>query len=175
MPRIIFAASIVCLWASIAAGQPAPLKPALAGLDFLIGRWTGVDGRVADTGGTSKGSSVITAQAGGAVLLRQDHTDLFDAGGKPLGGFDQIMTVYVEAGSLRADYLDGDHVIHYTSATVDPGKSVVFISAASPGVPVFRLRYELQTPDTLGVSFAMAAPGQSEFHDIATGALRKSG
>ena len=52
-----------------------------------------------------------------------------------MGGFDQIMMIYPEAGTVRADYSDGVHVIHYVSAMVEPGAAVTFTSAASPHLP----------------------------------------
>jgi hypothetical protein len=160
-------------WVGPVSADVPPLKPALAPIGFLIGRWTG-GGKVADTGGSARGVSLITAEAGGAVLLRHDHNDLFDAAGKPSGGFDQIMMIYAEAGGLRAEYSDGDHMIHYAWAEIVPGRSVSFTSAALPGAPVFRLRYELTGPDTLAVAFAVAPPGQSVFQPIATGELHRS-
>jgi len=104
------------------------------------------------------GSSTIQPVANGAALLRRDHTDLFDAAGKPTSGFDQIMMIYAEGRAFHADYLDGSHVIHYTSAVVVPGKSVTFATSVQPGVPGFRLAYALATPTLLSVSFSTALP-----------------
>ena len=157
-----------------ATAQSASLKPALSGISFLVGTWTGGTGKVADTGGTSRGSSTITAEVGGSVLIRRDHTDLFGADGKPSGSFEQVMMIYPEGGTLHADYSDGEHIIHYTSAAVVPGRSVVFTTAASAGAPSFRLRYEKADAQTLAIRFEMAPPGQTDFHAIATGTLRKS-
>jgi hypothetical protein len=84
------------------------------------------------------------------------------------------MLIYPEAGTIHADYSDGQHVIHYTGATVIPGKSVTFTSAALPGAPTFQLTYLLQRPDTLGLTFGMAPPGQKTVHPIATGTLKRS-
>lgn len=165
----------MALLAGAAGAQSAPLKLGLAGLAFLIGDWASGRGRVAQTGGTSTGSSSIEPVAGGAALLRRDHTNLFDASGKSAGGFDQVMMIYPQGDTLRADYVDGGHVIHYTSAVVVAGKSVTFASEARPGVPAFRLSYTLATPATLAVSFSMAPPGTTEFHPIATGTLTKAG
>src|SRR4051812_10314990 len=89
----------------MARAQPAAtLKAPLAGIGFLVGDWASDNGKVADTGGTSKGASHVTVQADGWMLLRQDHNQLFDAHGKPAGGFSQTMVVYPEGGTLRADY-----------------------------------------------------------------------
>jgi hypothetical protein len=165
-------AMALCVAASASANTP-PLKPDLASIGFLVGRWESGDGKVADTGGTSKGSSVVTVEANGEALLRRDHTDLFDAKRTPSGGFDQIMLIYPEGGTIHADYSDGQHVVHYTSATVVSGKSVTFSSAAQTGAPTFTLSYELHAPDTLSVTFGMTPPGQTEFRPIATGTLRK--
>jgi hypothetical protein len=169
--------SIVLLSALAAPSraQSVTLKPELAGIGFLVGSWGSGTGTVAETGGTSRGSSTIAPEANGSALLRRDHTDLFDRTGKPSGSFDQIMLIYPEAGTLHADYADGDHVIHYTSATVVPGTSVVFTTGTSPGAPAFRLSYVKSDSDTLAVTFEIAPPGQTTFHSIATGTLRKNG
>ncbi len=151
----------------------APLQPPLAGLSFLLGTWRSGTGQVADTGGTARGVSAMTSEAGGAVLLRRDHTDLFDKTGKPQGGFDILMIVHAVPGGLAAAYFDGAHVIQYDKVTVVPGKSVVFATDPSPGAPTFRLAYAL-TAGTLSVMFGMAPPGQAAFHPIASGTLLKS-
>lgn len=154
--------------------QAAPLDPALADVGFLVGQWSSADGKVADTGGSSKGTSSITVEANGHVLLRRDHTDLFDRDGKPAGGFEQIMMIYPEGGALHADYSDGRHVIHYDSAAVVAGRSVAFTSVHRDGAPTFRLSYELIQPETLTITFAMAPPGQSQFQPVASGTAHKS-
>ncbi len=171
------ALAFALLLAPAALARQAPqdaAKDPLAGIEFLVGHWTSDDGKVADTGGTSKGSSDITPEANGHALLRRDHTDLFDAQGKPAGGFEQIMLIYPENGTLHADYTDGQHVIHYAGATVVPGKSVVFSSAANAGAPVFRLSYALQDARTLSIGFGMIPPGQTELREIARGTARKT-
>lgn len=168
-PAFLF--SVVC---ALPASAQTALKPPLAPLNFLVGNWKSDDGKVAETGGTSKGDSIMSVQSDGWALLRQDHTELFDKDGKPAGGFHQTMMIYPDNGAVHADYVDGEgHAIHYGSAEILPEKSVTFSSAPGQG-PVFRLRYDLQTPGVLAVSFGMIAPGQSEFHLIAAGTLRKT-
>ena len=168
------AAALALVMAGLAVVAHAqPVKPDLASVGFLVGDWSSGKGVVAETGGSSTGSSRITVAANGAVLLRQDRTNLFDKAGKPTGGFDQIMMIYPEGGTLHGDYSDGTHVIHYTHADVVPGKSVTFSSAQRPGLPVFSLTYALTAPDTLSVTFGMTPPGASTFNPIATGTLHK--
>lgn len=157
-----------------AIAETPPLKPELAPVGFLVGRWEGADGKVADTGGSSKGSSVVTVEANGGVLLRRDHTDLFDAKHNATGGFDLIMLIYPEGNEIHADYSDGDHVIHYASAAVVPGSSVTFSSASVPGAPTFQLSYTVQGTDSLLLKFGMILPGQTAFHAIATGTLTRA-
>jgi hypothetical protein len=166
-------AMAICL-AVPAFASPA-LKPPLDGVAFLVGHWTSEDGKVADTGETSKGSSTITVESDGWALLRRDHTDTFDARGARTGGFDQTMLVYVEGGALKADYVDGEgHAIHYAKADIVPGKSLT-LTGAPLGGPTFRLTYELGAPGTLAVSFGMVPPdGKGAFHPIASGTLKKT-
>ena len=170
MRRLVLIAAL--LLAGMSTASAAPLQPELSGLGFLIGNWAG-GGKLADTGGRARGTSKITAEVGGAVLQRRDHTALYDAAGKPAGGFDQLMLVYADAGAIHADYFDGTHVIHYVQAEITPGKSVVFTTMPGGG-PTFRLTYELKAPDSLDISFAMAPPGQTAFNPIATGTVHRT-
>jgi hypothetical protein len=146
MPKLVCAVALAGFVASgVSAETPAT---GLAGLSFLVGDWQAGQGRVADTGGTSKGRSTVTLEAGGNVLLRRDHADLFSATGQPTGSFEQIMMIYPEGGTVHADYSDGTHVIHYVRTDIADGHSVTFTSAAQPNAPTFRLLYELTDPKT---------------------------
>ena len=163
-------------WVAIALpAQAQALKPELGGVAFLLGDWTDGKGQVSDMGGPARGASHFEPAAGGGVLLRRDHTELFGREGQKLGGFDQIMMIYPEGGTLHGDYADGTHVIHYVSAAVVPGKAVTFTSAASVKAPTFKLAYTLGSPAALNVSFSMAPPGTTVFRAIATGRLTRDG
>ena len=153
------------------SAQPSAPAAALAGISFLVGDWQTGRGQVADTGGTANGRSIMSLEAGGNVLLRKDHTDLFDKTGKPTGSFEQIMIVYPEAGTLHADYSDGQHVIHYTIANVVAGRSVTFTSSARPDAATFRLRYSLSAPRTLRVSFRDGPIGECRLSSCRYGHL----
>jgi hypothetical protein len=172
--KAILFALTAALLAAPALAQPA-LKPPLAGLGFLVGDWDSGEGKVADTGGTSRGVSHVTIEADGWSLLRRDRNEIAGPDGKPAGGFSQMMLIYPEAGTLHADYSDGEgHIIHYDKAEIVPGKSVVFTSPASAAAPGFRLTYTLKSPGDLGVDFGMLPPGGGAFHPIASGTLRRA-
>ena len=117
----------------------------------------------------------MSAEAGGAVLLRRDHTNLFAAGGQATGGFDQLMTIYAEDGTIHADYFDPAHVIHYTKCRGGrPAIPWYSPQPPAPGGPAFRLTYTLAAPGTLAIGFAMAPPPGNSFHEIAAGTLTKA-
>jgi hypothetical protein len=149
------------------------LSPPLSGLSFLVGNWGAAKGVVADTGGTSTGRSAFTIEADGALLLRRDHTDLFDKSGKPSGGFNQVMTTYANHGNLYADYIDAQHVIHYDHVDIEPGHTVTFTSVTQANIPTFKLFYSLENPQTLRVTFSMALPGSLSFQPIASGTMNR--
>jgi hypothetical protein len=172
--KAIAIAVVSMLLATSAEARTAGLQPELAGIGFLLGHWTSLDrGKVAETGGTSTGVVSFTSEVGGSVVLRKDHVNLYDRSGKKKGSFDILMMIYPEAGTLHADYSDGQHIIHYTSADVSAGHSVSFTSASSPQAPTFKLVFSLDDPKTLNIDFSMAPPRSDEFHPIATGKARK--
>ncbi len=108
------------------------------------------------------------------MLLRRDHTDLFNSAGKSAGSLDQIMMIYSEGDTLHADYSDGQHVIHYDRADIEPGQAVTFTSSVQPRTPSFRLSFRLTPPGSLSVSFAMAPPATTSFRSVAEGVLNKA-
>jgi hypothetical protein len=174
MKRATLSLALAILLAAPVAMAEPELQPKLAEIGFLVGNWSNGQGRVSETGGTAAGASNVTVEAGGGVLLRRDHTSLFDRDGKPAGGFNQVMMIYPEAGTLHAEYSDGAHIIHYVTAEIRPGRSVIFTSEVQPGAPVFRLAYELTAPDALIVTFGVIPPGGA-FQPIAVGTLRRGG
>ena len=170
-------AAVVLLFAAGLAGPvlAAPAKalaPELQPLGFLVGRWTAGESKTAQ--GTASGRSAFSVEAGGKALLRRDHTALKGPDGKRAGAMDQVMLIYPEGGTFRADYSDGEHVIHYAKAKVEPGRSVTFDAPGQGGAPSFRLSYALDGADALKVSFEMAPPGEAAFKPVAQGEMKRA-
>lgn len=150
-----------------AAAQPAQrLSATLAPLQFLVGSWRQTSGRVRFVA-RSQGSFTIEPAVGGTALLRRDHNDfVMQAGHDP--SYDQIMLIYPEQGRLRADWFDGVHAIHYTSVTIEPGRSVRFATQTRPGQPSYRLTYTLNS-NGVEVRFEQARANTRAFQPIAVG------
>lgn len=168
---------LLVLAVSLGLGGPAlargkTLSPELQPLGFLIGRWTAPEGKTEQ--GTASGRSEFTVEAAGGALLRRDHTVLRGADGKRAGSLGQVMLIYPEGGGLKADYSDGAHVIHYTKAEVQPGRSVTFSTAAREGAPTFRLTYALAPGGQVAVKFEMAQPGGGGFRTVAEGEMKRA-
>lgn len=169
--RTVCLAAAAALLLAIPAGA-ADLSQPLTPLQFLVGNWIATGGH-SEGGHVNRGTATFEPAAAGTALLRQDHTEVFDAAGHKTEDFGQVMLIYPEGGKLRADYFDGQHPIHYTSVSVEPDRSVRFETAPQTGAPSFRLTYTKTAADTLSVKFEMASPGQSAYQEIAAGTMHR--
>jgi hypothetical protein len=122
-------------------------------IQFLLGDWIAVDSPAGERGGFSFKSGVQDH-----VIVRTNEA-IYDAtAAHPASRHDDLMIIYSENGSLRADYFDNEgHVIRYA---VEPASAnrVVFVSETNPREPRFRLTYSLAADGVLNGTFELAEP-----------------
>jgi len=127
---------------------------------FLIGDWVG-EGKE----GQGSGYFSLIPDLQRKVLVRKNHAQLPAANGRPAAVHEDLMVIYKseDGKSHKAIYFDSeDHVINYT-ATFSPDKqTLTFISAPAPGAPRFRLTYQKEGDDRVGIKFEIAPPGKPE-------------
>ena len=95
------------------------------------------------------------------MIVRTNDSNAPAANGKPALQHDDLMVIYVEAGSVRADYFDNEgHVIRYV---VDAhGDEVVFLSELKASEPRYRLSYNRRPDGILNGRFEIAPPGRPD-------------
>lgn len=141
----------------------APADPWKA-LAFLEGTWD-AHTQTGSAGAQSDGKYTFKPELKNHVLVRSSEPY---AACKGPASFDcehhDVLYVYQEAQNqpLKAIYFDNEgHVIHYDVSTPD-ATTAIFLSAASPSGPQFRLIYELKNAVLAG-KFQMRMPGQAEW------------
>ena len=138
----------------------------------LVGEWRG-DGE--GQPGSGAGTFSIQFDLNKSILVRKGHTEFPPAEGKEAVVHDDLMIIYPDHSGVvnKAVYFDNEnHVINYSIIYGD--HTIVFTSEAIPGVPVFRLTYELLDSSTINIKFAMASPGKpGEFMTYVEGKSRK--
>jgi hypothetical protein len=145
---------LVILASVHAVAQPA--APAADWKDWapLIGEWEG------DAGGPGSpaGSFTLATDLQGRVLVRKNHADYPKTNERPAFRHDDLMVIYREGDATKADYWDNEgHLIRYV-ATVDKGRTFVFVSEPARGQPRYRLTYTLTGAKALSLRFEIAAP-----------------
>jgi hypothetical protein len=125
-------------WAAdVRAKVPSQLEP----LSFLLGEWEG-----AGSGSPGQGGGVATFARGlqDRVIIRTSYSQYSESQSNPAFRHDDLMIIYVELGSLWADYYDNEgHVIRYAISTPAPGEAL-FVSKVVSGAPRYRLIYKLE-------------------------------
>ncbi len=152
------ASILALLLAPALLAQPAPSKAdPFAPVSFLVGDWTGEgDGKP----GQSLGAATYRFELDGKVLVRRSYADVPAANGRPASRHEDLMSLFVEGGVLKAFYLDSEeHVIRYLVTTVPGG--VAFTSEPGPG-PRFRLTYLKASETLVTLRFEIAPPGKPE-------------
>src|SRR5215471_18421184 len=116
---------MLMLAASVVAARAEP-PAALVPLRFLLGDWEAIPDSSGATGGFSFSPGVQEH-----VIVRTNYSITPAANGKPSSRHDDLMVIYDEAGTVRAEYFDNEgHVIRYVAQP--KAASVVFISEIKP-------------------------------------------
>jgi hypothetical protein len=127
---------------------------------FLIGEWVG-EGKE----GQGTGFFSLTPDLQGKVLVRKNHAELPAANGRPAAVHEDLMVIYKSENgkSAKAIYFDSeDHVINYTLTFSADKQTLTFLSEAVPQSPRFRLIYQKEADDQVGIKFEIAPPGKPE-------------
>ncbi len=141
-----------------AAPVAGPEWDALRG---LLGSWEGVDQAHGASGRFS-----LVPELGGHVLVRRNSDDT------PQGKHEDLMIVFPTPTGLRASYYDNEgHVINYAIATSGP--HIELTSDEAPGMPRFKLVYEIKSPDELAIDFSIAMPGTTEWKHFTGGTVHR--
>src|SRR5437764_2054866 len=117
MRRPLAAALLLVLAQLGLHGQGDPL----ADLRFLLGDWRAVDTPAGETGAFAFKLAVQDH-----VIIRTNEATYAATADRPASRHDDLLVIYPEDGSLKADYFDNEgHVIRYAVATRAPD-AVVF-------------------------------------------------
>jgi hypothetical protein len=129
----------------------------LSALRFLIGEWQAID-----TGPGESGSFTFKLAVQDRVMLRTNEATYAATDQHPASRHDDLMVIYAEGASLKADYFDNEgHVIRYSVQPRGAG-AVVFVSDAKPSEPSYRLSYAMGANGVLKGTFEVAAPGSGD-------------
>src|SRR5262249_48734369 len=129
-----------------------------ASLRFLLGDWTAIDTPAGETGAFTFRTAVQDR-----VIVRTNQADYAATADRPASRYDDMLIVYSENGSLKADYFDSEgHVIRYAGVTNGANTAVVFTSEPNAREPRYRLTYRAGADGILNGSFEVAPPGSPE-------------
>jgi hypothetical protein len=145
----------------VAAEAPGPW----AGWEMLLGDWI-ADASQGKPGAATSGSLSFTYDLDRHVIVRRDRADYPALAGRPAFSHQGLTVIAPDAaGAFHASSFDNEgHVIEY-DVQISPG-SIVFLSAAKPGAPRFRLTYQSRPagagPASLAIRFEIAPPDKPE-------------
>jgi len=178
--RFVFVVALVVVAAQpgVAARQGStPGAPAPAfGPQWrvLIGDWTGDGG---GQPGSATGRTSYRFEVGERAIVRRNRADVAASAGRPASAHEDLLVIYAgsKPGEARALYVDNeDHVIQYTATWSADGRTLTFVSDASPAAPRFRMTYRIQSADEHVLDFDIAPPGSPEgFKPYVSGKLKR--
>ena len=149
MGRILSCALAIAIGHSLALAETDVISP----LRFLIGEWQAIDTPAGETGAFTFKLAVQDH-----IIVRTNEAVYAATAERPASRHDDLMVIYSEHGSLKADYFDNEgHAIRYSVQPRD-GNTVVFLSDANPGEPRYRLTYTAEVNGILLGSFEIASP-----------------
>ena len=147
------AAGVYSLVVASVSAQTDPFAP----VRFLLGEWTAIDTPAGETGAFAFRLAVQDR-----VIVRTNEANYAATADRPASRHEDLLIVYSENGSLKADYFDNEgHVIRYSVAT-GAANTAVFTSEPNPREPRYRLTYRVGADGILNGSFEVAAPGTPE-------------
>jgi hypothetical protein len=155
------------------AQQAASPPPALAPLRFLLGAWEALPGADSSAG---SGRATFAPAIQGQVIVRTSYAQYPAGGGRTASRHDDVMVIYAEGDTVRADYYDNEgHVIRYVVRVPAPG-TAVFVSAPVGNGPRYRLTYAQTGASTVDGRFEIAPPSAPEtFRTYLSWSTRKVG
>ncbi len=129
---------------------------------FVIGDWEGIG---SGDPGKGAGRFSFAPDLDRKILVRKNFSEYPSKPGERTGiRHRDLMIVYPddERSAFRAVYFDNEgHVIHYLVTFPAKQPAVTFESDLKPGVPRYRLDYEMESDNTLLITFSIALPGQA--------------
>lgn len=139
------------------------LAPQLTALSFLIGEWNAAPENSGQGAAKDAWPVSITSQPDGKSIIERDF---FDKTGRNKIKFTN--TIFLRGNAVQAHITNGDDEVYFTSASIEPRRSVTFAGARS------RLSYTLRDPNTLVVTYALAGSPNKDFQKISSTVLRKA-
>jgi hypothetical protein len=154
MRRALGAMSLALLVGTAAVRAESPAT--LASFQFLLGEWEGIGDQAGATGGFRFAAAVQDR-----VIVRTNYSNTPASANTPAARHDDLMVIYVDGGTVKADYFDSEsHVIRYI-AEARPDE-VVLVSEIKSAEPRYRLRYVRRSATTIDGTFEVAPPGKPD-------------
>ena len=157
MRYLLLMVSFACVCA-----MPADNPAGWGAVQYLVGDWTGEG---SGTPGQGSGSFSFQPDLQGKILVRKNRAEYPATKDRAAFVHDDLMVVYRDTPEpgMHAIYFDSEgHTIRYGVETPSNGGEVVFVSAAEPSAPRYRLTYTRVDQDRVKIKFEIAPPGKPD-------------